>query len=85
MLLLRHESDSNRAHSNFFPQHCKLPGTAPTDELAIASGDLTDTLHDISNNRVVAPFQKKTMKALKQLRDIFKTAMGEPSNDKAYN
>ena len=70
---------------NFLPQNCKDPGITPTYQLAIAAVDLTDALHDISNNRVVYPFPRKIMEALKTLRDIFRTAVGEPCNDKPYD
>ena len=68
----------------FLPQHFKVPGTTPTDQLAIASGHLTDALRDLSNNRVVVPFPQMKMEALKTLRDIFKTEVGNPSNDEPY-
>ena len=45
-------------------QHCKVPGTAPTDELAIAAGDLNDAIRDISNYKIAAPFPIKIIETL---------------------
>ena len=64
----------------FLPHHWTVLGTAPTDQLAIAMVDLTNVLHDISHNKVVAPFPIKTTEVQNILHENFRTVVGEPSN-----